>query len=90
MFAGVFCFSNCLLAFLLCLLRHFPSIHSRVAYSVGNLISGSIFVWLSRRVVRAGGGSFFLELLLFCCKRSAARGIGVRVVVEAMLVGCAY
>jgi hypothetical protein len=58
-FAGVFCFSNCLLAFLLCLLRRFPSIHSRVPYTVGNLISGSVFVWLSRLVVRAGRGSFF-------------------------------
>lgn len=58
-FAGVFCFSNCLVAFLLCLLRHLPSIYSRVPYTVGNLISGSVFVWLSRLVVRAGRGSFF-------------------------------
>jgi hypothetical protein len=58
-FAGVFCFSNCLLAFLLRLLPHFPSIHSRVPYTVGNLISGSVFFWLSRLVVRAGRGSFF-------------------------------
>ncbi len=60
-FAGVFCFSDCLLAFLLCLLRHFPSIHSRVAYAAGNLISRSVFVWLSRLVVTAR--SFFLS----CC-----------------------